>query len=539
MNKLLKKIFTYTPIERENEFELSAEDEFEFDVRNEKKVCKEYMSANIEENLSYIKRRFSFPRNNDVVIREIKLKGDVGAFLVFYDGMASSQYIDNNIIKSLIELPYIAEGELDDKLYEHFITHSQATTANDMDEIAEEINFGCCALFVDKVNTAFIFDVKDWEHRGIDKPENEQSIYGPQEAFSEMIRTNTSLIRKILKTEKLVALGVKVGSVSKTRGVLLYISDIANDKLVNEVKRRIDAISTDYIIGIEEVQMFVEDKSMIVTPQTLATERPDRAAHALTEGRCVLILNGSPRALIMPSNAFELTHAPSDQYLNPPFAFASRIVRLLGMFLSLLLPSLYLAITLYHQEIIPTYLLYSISASRENVPFPRLVELLLMDASFELIREAGIRMPSPIGSTLGIVGGLILGQAAVSAKIVSPIMIIIIAITGIGSFASADYTLGWTYRILRLVFVLLGATFGLYGIAMGIILYSLYLGRIRSFGIPFLSPSFKVGSKTMSSAIYVKKIWRREVRPSFLKPKNSNTEPSISRRWSYKNKEDM
>lgn len=535
---VLKKIFVYTPKGKPEKFILSEDKKPEFDIREDKKVKRDYVSDNIEENLSYLRRRFNSPLNNDVVIREISLKNNVKAFIVFYDGMVSTESVNNNIIKSLLELPYIADGKLGDELYKRFTTHSQVQTSKEMDKIVDEINFGSCALFVDKVDTAFIFDVRAWEHRGIDKPENEQSIYGPQEAFGEMLRTNTALVRKIIKTEKLIAVGVKVGNVSKTRGVLLYIDDIANDKLVNEVKRRINGISIDYILSIEQVQMFVEDKTMLITPQTIATERPDRAARALTEGRCVLILNGSPRALIMPSNAFELTHSPSDEYLSVPFATMSRLIRLFGMFVSLLLPALYLAITLYHQEIIPTYLLYSISASRENVPFPSLVELLLMDFSFELIREAGIRMPSPIGSTLGIVGGLILGQAAVSAKIVSPIMIIIIAITGIGSFSTSDYTLGWAYRVMRLGFILLAAGLGFYGIGIGIVLYALYIGSITSFGVPFLTPSFKINNKSMVSAIMINNIWKKEKKPAFMKTKTKDSEPEISQRWYTKNKDE-
>ena len=534
---LIKKLFTYEPSPQSESFVLLEEDDPEFDIRKEKRIRGSYVSENIEENLSYINERFNVPINNDVIIRQIKLKNGISAFIVFYDGMVNSDNVDNNIIKSLLELTG-TKSELNENLYKTFTTHSQAQPQNDMDKIADEINFGSCALFVDGTDCAFLFDVRGWEHRGIDKPYNEQSIYGPQEAFGEMLRTNTALIRKIVKTEKLIAEGVKIGNVSKTPGVLLYIDDIANKKLVNEARRRINGISTDYIISIEQVQMFVEDKTVLITPQTLATERPDRAARALTEGRVVLVLNGSPRALVIPSNAFELTHSPSDEYMNVPFAIMSRFIRLCGMFLSLLLPALYLAITLYHQEIIPTYLLYSISASRENVPFPSLVEFLLMDASFELIREAGLRMPSPIGSTLGIVGGLILGQAAVSAKIVSPIMIIIIAITGIGSFATADYTLGWAYRILRLGFVLIATGFGFYGIAVGIVLYSIYLGGIKSFGVPFLSPALKFRSKSVASAILINNIERREKRPRFLKTKRPDAEPEISMRWQIGNKED-
>lgn len=538
IKKILKRILTYTPEKETERFELNTDNEIAYDVRTEKNIEEFYVSDDIDVNISYIKKRYRMNLNNDVIFRTFIINGDTRCFLIYYEGMVVTQYIDDNIIKSLIELSELKEKneKYNEDTFRKYVTHAQAKTAKNMDEIADDVNFGACAVFIDGSDCAFVFDVRGWEHRSINKPENEQSIYGPQEAFSEMLRTNTALVRKILKTEKLVALGITVGNVSKTKGVLLYIDDIANEKLVKEVKRRLDSISVDYIISVEEVQMFIEDKSLLVTPQILGTERPDRAARALTEGRCVLILNGSPRALVMPSNAFELTHVASDAYLNVPFALMSRIIRFLGMFLSLLLPALYLAITLYHQEIIPTYLLYSISASRENVPFPSLVELLLMDLSFELIREAGIRMPSPIGSTLGIVGGLILGQAAVSAKMVSPIMIIVIAITGIGSFATADYSLGWSYRLLRLVFILLAASFGFFGIAVGIAVYSMYLGSIKTFGIPFLSPEFEVTKKNESSAIGVKNIWKREKRPGFMKTKDLNSEPQISRRWMTKNK---
>lgn len=535
--KFLKEIFTFSPSSKPDKFELSNDDEVEFDIRKTKKFEKTYVFGEYEKDLAYMRKRFSVPLNNDVVIRELTLKDEKKAFLIFYDGMADGEAVNNNIIKSLLELPYIEDEEYGDKLYQYFTTHSQADTDSDMDTICEEINFGSCAVFVDGVKTAFVFDVRSWEHRGIDKPENEQSIYGPQEAFGEMLRTNTALIRKILKTEKLVARKIKVGSISKTRGVLLYIDGTTNEKLVYEAERRLDAIDKEYILAIEQVQMLIEDRKMMITPQTFTTERPDRAAKALSEGRCVLILNGSPRALVMPSNAFEMTHVISDEYLQVPFAMMSRIIRYLGMFVSLLLPALYLAVTLFHQEIIPTYLLYSISASRENVPFPSLLELLLMDFAFELIREAGIRMPSPIGSTLGIVGGLILGQAAVSAKIVSPIMIIIIAITGIGSFSTADYTLGWTYRILRLAFIILAAGFGFFGIAAGITAYSVYLGTSSSFGIPFLSPPPRLKSKAMNMAILVNGIDRREKRPGFLKTQNPVAEPPISRKWLLRNKD--
>lgn len=536
----LKKMFVFSP-DYDDSFKLIKNDKkAEYDVRDEKEKKElRYVSAGIEENLAYIKKLFTYPINNDIVIRELKLKNDKRAFLVFIDGMVNSELIDLAVIETLQKLPFYADEEIykyEEEIIDCFISHSQAMVTDEMDVIAEEINFGSCAVFVDGFKKGFVIDVRDWGHRSIDKPEFEQSIYGPQEAFAEMLRNNTALVRKIIKSEKLIAEGVKIGNVSKTRGVLLYISDIANEELVSEVRRRINSISMDYVISIEEVSMMIEDSTFMLTTQTLLTERPDRVARALTEGRVALILNGSPRAIVLPTTAFELTHAASDNYLRVPYANMTRIIRIIAMFLSILLPGLYLATTLYHQEIIPTYLLYSISASRENVPFPSLVELLLMDISFEMIREAGIRMPGPIGSTLGIVGGLILGQAAVSAKIVSPLMIIVIAITGIGSFATADYALSWTYRILRLVFVFLGSLLGYFGIAAGIFVYSVYIGKQKNFGIPFLTPVPEAGSNKMNNPLFVNAMWRREKRPGFLDTKNSDEEPLISRKWKTKRK---
>lgn len=545
MGNLLKKIKDYvlfTPRSHENKFYLkNSANQTEYDVRTEKTESTETDTVfdDIEKNLSYVKKRFSYPLNNDIVIREIKMKEGRRAFLVFIDGMVSSELVDLAIIKTLFELPYFSDGEIykyETEIIDRFVAHSQATSFESMDTVFEEINFGSCAVFVDGFSKCFLLDVRDWGHRSIDKPENEQSIYGPQEAFAEMLRNNTVLVRKIIKSEKLIAEGVKIGKISKTRGVMLYISDIANPNLVNEVRRRINGINMDYVISIEEVSMMMEEETFSVTTHFLETERPDRVARALTEGRVALILNGSPNALIMPTNVFELTHVVSDDYLRVPYANMIRIIRLIALLFSVLLPALYLAVTLFHQEIIPTYLLYSISASRENVPFPSLIELLLMDLSFEMIREAGLRMPGPLGSTLGIVGGLILGQAAVSAKIVSPIMIIIIAITGIGSFATADYSLSWTFRILRLIFVTLASTMGFYGIAIGIFIYALMIASKKSFGVPFLSPTPKMRSKSMANAVFVNPIWRKEKRPEFLKTKKSNEEPDISRQWKIKKK---
>lgn len=533
----IKRIITFSePVERE-EFILEKEDKnIVFDIRKEEREEKHYVSGDYECDLENIKKIFSFPKNNDVVIREITIFKKTRAFLVFYDGMVDTDMTDLAIIKPLLEIPQYAKELKKEDIAQRLVAHSQVSQETEFEKLTDNINFGDCGLFVEGIDVAFSLDVRKWEHRGVEKPETEQSLFGPQEAYSEMLRGNSALIRKTLKTEKLICEGVKIGKESKTRGVLMYISDIANEELINEVKNRINSIAVDYIVAIEEVALLIEDNSFLITEKILSTERPDRTARMLAEGRVALLLNGSSKALIFPTNAFELMHAASDAYMRYPYANMTRILRLLAMLITLLLPGMYLAITLYHQEMIPTFLAYAISAARESVPFPSVIELLIMDASFELIREAGIRMPSVIGSTLGIVGGLILGQAAVSAKIVSPLMIIIIAITGIGSFAIPNYSLGWSYRILRLIFILLAAAMGFFGVAVGIFIYSVLLGAETSFGIPFLAPLSENKRGDGGHSIFVKPIWKNEKRPSYLKVKRENQEPKISRKWKKEKK---
>ncbi|MDY3928916.1 MAG: spore germination protein [Clostridia bacterium] len=532
ISEKVKKLLLFSVPKTDDTFILNNNNnKISYDIRNEEKQKIKYIFSSYEENLKYIEKRFSVPDNNDVIIRKIKIFKNTKAFLVFYDGMVDSNAIDLTIIETLLEIPQFSENANEDEILEKLVSHNQATKVTEFDKIIDDINFGSVGLFVDKIAAGFSIDVRNWGHRSIDKPEIEQSLYGPQEAFNEMLRNCSALVRKILKTEKLICEGTKIGKVSQTRGVIMYINNIANNELVDEVRKRIDSISVDYIIAIEEVAHFLEDKTYMITNQILATERPDRVARALSEGRVALIISGSPKALIFPTNAFELMHSVSDAYLRFPYANMTRILRLFAMFISILLPSLYLAITLFHQEMIPTFLAFSISAARENVPFPSIIELLIMNFSFELIREAGIRMPGPIGSTLGIVGGLILGQAAVSAKIVSPLMIIIIAITGICSFAITDYSLEWSYRILRLIFIILASILGFYGIAIGIFLYSVLLGAQKSFGTPFLAPLISSKKGSISHSVFVNPIWKNEKRSEFLATKDDTQEPKISRKW--------
>lgn len=546
ISTILKKIFLYNTPSESEDFILTKENtNIAYDVRKESLTPPpvDKVSYNIEENLEYIKNRYTLKENSDIVLRTFQVGTEENprrAFLIYIEGMASSTNIASSIIQPLIELSHFKENsEINsaDDIMNKFVWYGPAKKTQEMQKVVDEVNFGGCGLFVDGMDYAFHFDTKGWEHRGINKAENEQTIYGPQEAFSEMLRTNTALVRKILKDERLICEMQSVGRISKSAVVLMYVKGLSNENLVEEVRNRINGVDIDYLLSVEELSLMIEDKTFMLTNQILATERPDRVARALSEGRVAIIMNGSPKALILPTNSFELTHAASDAYMRLPYANMTRFIRYLAMFISILLPALYLAITLFHQEMIPTYLLYSISAARENVPFPSVIELLLMEFAFEVIREASIRAPGPIGSTLGIVGGLILGQAAVSARIVSPIMIIIVAVTGIGSFATSDYSLGWSYRILRLIFIILASVSGFFGIAVGIFVYSVLLSSQKSFGVPFLAPLAEGKNGGLRGSVLVNPIWKSEKRPDFLSPQSENQEPKISRKWKKRKKD--
>lgn len=288
------------------------------------------------------------------------------------------------------------------------LIQSQINTFDNFSDLINSINHGECAILIDTMNFAILCDVKKVPDRSVDKSENEMTIKGISESFVESLRTNTALIRKYVKDENLIFETLEVGTKSKTQCTVCYISDITNESLINEVKTRVNSISIDYILDSGQIEQFIEDKTFTLNPLVLSTERPDKVASSLIEGRVAIMVEGSPNVLIVPAVFSDFTHSSEDTYIRHPYALLLRIFRIPAIFLSIFLPGLYIAITTFHQEMIPTDLLFSIAGAREKVPFPMLIELLIMEIAFEIIREASIRTPAPVGPTLGIVGTLIL-----------------------------------------------------------------------------------------------------------------------------------
>ena len=391
---------------------------------------------------------------------------------------------------------------------------------------------GNCCLIIDTLNVAFDIEVKGFKQRSVDSPDNEIVIKGPHEAFVENIRTNTSLLRRIVNNENLIIENLEVGKITKTKCAVCYMKNITNTDLVNEVKYRLNNLDIDALLSAGELEQLIADSNNLGIPQLLATERPDKASKYLLKGRVVVIVNGTPYGIIIPGILIDFLTSPEDTNLKVNFANFLRGLRVLAAFITLLLPGLYVAITSYHQEILPTGLLFSILASRENVPFPIILEILLMEFSFELIREASLRVPSAIGSTIGIVGALVLGQAAVSAGIVSPILIIIVAMTGISSFAIPDYSFGFHLRYFRFAFVLLGFVAGFLGIALGLFVYISLVCSLRSFGVSYTVP-FAPNTDSKGNGYLLNPIWKREYRPNFIAAKKEREQPHYAMKWKY------
>lgn len=494
------------------------------------------VDKNLEVNRAIIKELFSTSINFDFVMRDFEItfdNGKLAGFLVFFDGLVNKTFINRDILRGLIQYggKKPDKDNLNDAVFKKLIALAPLSTDTDFETIVDKITFGNCLIFVDGCDCAFAADVKGWGTRGVNPPIREASLSGPQEAFNEVIMNNLALIRKILKDPNLIAENIPVGTKSHTPCAILYIKGITNEALVEEIRDRLLKIDTEYIFSSGDIEMLIENKTFYPITHTLKTERPDRAASMLSDGKVIVIVQGSPFVLVLPTTATDLIEASEDNYVRVPEANFMRIVRIAGISLSLLLPGIFIAVMLYHHEVLPTDLLLAIEASREVVPFPLVIELILMELAFELIKEASIRVPSPVGSTLGIIGGLILGQAAVEANIVSPISIIIVSIAGLGAFATPSVALSRSIALTRFLFIIFASLSGLLGIVCAYIIGASVLSASSTFGVPFLSPITPKNGDSSAGAVLVKPIWKKERRPRNLKTQNPIKQPHISRKW--------
>lgn len=509
------------------------------------------VSTSLEENRTYLKSKFNMLINDDIKIRDftITLKSKkIPAFLLYIDGMVEDKSINEFIMQPLLlrnsikmqefsktyidsERRKILKINLENFLYDSLIPQNSVLKEKELSKITSNVNSGFCALFVESLSVALCIETKGFKGRSVAEPVTESVVKGSHEAFVENIRTNTSMLRKIINNESLIIEECEVGAISKTKVDICYLKNIANDDLVAEVKYRVNNLKIDYLISSGQLEQFIKDTATTAFPQTVSTERPDRTCNYLLKGRVVILVNGSPFSIILPAVLADFLSSPEDFNLNYHYANFLRFIRCLALISALFLPGMYIAITMYHYELIPSELLFAITASREAIPFPIIFEILIMEASFELIQEASIRVPSSFSTTVGIIGALILGDAAVSANIVSPILIIIVAFTGISAFAIPDNSLRFSIRMFRFMYIILGYISGFLGIAFGFFIHFLLLSKQNSFGIPFFAPYIPSYNLNLNTALLVPPVWKREKRNSYLNTKKPNIEERISMKW--------
>ncbi len=454
-------------------------------------VMREKPQKSLSANADSIKRLMRAPKNNDLVVREFRTLNR-NAFIAFIDGICDSDEVAESVIKPCIIYNNTSGAPQDDDalifVRDNVLFAAQTKDADTFSDIVREMLSGLCALFIDGCADTLVIDLRNMPHRAVGRTNNESVVLGSQEGFIENLRTNISLIRKNLRCAALVTEIIPVGSVDKLNAAIMYVDGVASDSAVSEAKRRLKAITRESVTGTGQIRQLIEDHPLSLFPQMLQTERPDRAAAGLSEGQFVILADNSPYALMAPSTMYHFLHASDDTFMRWQYGTFIRFIRMLGVMFSLLLPGTYIALTQFHSHLLPMNLLTSIAEARSNVPFPILGEILIMEFSFYLINEAGTRIPSQIGSALGIVGALILGQAAVAASIISPILIIIVALTGLGNFAVPSYDFSIAMEIYRLLVLLAGAFLGLYGVVLVCILILAKVCSMRSFGSPYCAP---------------------------------------------------
>ncbi|MEY8745861.1 spore germination protein [Bacillales bacterium AN1005] len=426
---------------------------------------------------------------------------DCDAVLYFVDGLTDKASLDQNVMKPLLEW---ANKPLEQKLTPEQLVHvldQQLLLVSETEFLQEvipslrKVLFGSVILMIDGIQGVLVLGTSKGKSRSLEEPISESVLRGPRIGFTEVLSDNTSMLRRHGESNELAMVSCKVGSRVEKQLMIVYFRDIANCQLVEEVKRRVHAIDVDEVLESGYVEQLIEDNFLSPFPQIQNTERPDRVMGALLEGRVAILLDGSPYALLMPVTYAMMLQSPEDYYERwIPSSFI-RFLRFIATLISLFAPALYISFISFHPGLIPTNLVISIIGTRQGVPFSTLIEALIMEVSIEILREAGLRLPKPIGPAMGIVGGLIIGQAAVDAGIVSPILVIVVAATAISSFATPMYSAGIAMRLLRFPIMFTAAMFGLYGVIMAFLFLVIHMFKLKSFGVPYVdmaaSPSIK------------------------------------------------
>lgn len=439
--------------------------------------------------------RDCFGNSTDIVIRMFRSDAapEREIAIIYVDGIVNSQIINESVMEPLMSMrlpqhAHVKGSKLLEALRSCVVSIGSVQSVDTLEYALQYMTDGLCVIMADGSAEALTADVNGGEQRSVTIPQTQTVIRGPQHAFVENIQTNISLVRRIIRSSDLHVQVHKIGQQTHTNVAVMYLHGIADEGIVKEVYRRLAAIDIDGVLESGYVEEFIQDDTFTLFPTLSNTERPDSVAAALLEGRVAVMIDGSPMVLMAPTTFFSFFQSPEDYYQRYDIASFVRLIRYGSYIVSILLPALYIAVTTFHQEMLPTTLLISLAAQREGIPFPGLVEALLMEVTFEVLREAGLRMPRAIGPAISIVGALVLGQSAVQAGIVSAGMVIIVSFTAISNFVMPEFNMAATSRIIRFIFMIMAGIFGFFGIFISVLFMLIHLVSLRSFGVPYMSP---------------------------------------------------
>ncbi|SEM81688.1 spore germination protein [Lihuaxuella thermophila] len=466
-------------------------------------------------------------QNPDVVFRRFKLGfANLEAAVVLIDGLTDKDLI-NEIMKSLMygvaetpPDPQPAAMNIKDFIEEKILPASKIKAVSTVKEAAEEVFTGFSALLIEGMPEILILETPSWKSRGMEEPVTEALVRGPRLGFNETLSDNISLLRRAIASPQLTFVDYWIGKTAKKKLVVAYMDGIVDPEIVREVQTRLERIDIDHVPESGYIEQLIEDNYLSPFPQLQNTERADRVASALLEGRVAILLDGTPFALIVPVTFSMLLQSPEDYYERWFAGSLMRMLRFAVAFVSLFGPSIYISFVSYHPGLIPTKLALSIAGTREGVPYPSFIEALIMEVAIEILREAGLRLPKPVGQTVGLVGGLVIGEAAVRAGIVSPIMVIVVSITAISSFAIPQYGAGIALRILRFGAMFFAALLGLYGVTLFFLLICIHFVKLKSFGVPYASPAVPYRLSDWKDFILRMPILMMKRRPKMLHTKN-------------------
>lgn len=450
------------------------------------------IGKSIEENIANIKSKFG--NASDLFSNFSKFENKEGyRYVIVY----INTLVDSNTMNELsidfkdffkLEHNICKSKDYTDILFNYFSGFKKCSQGHEYTQVYDELVSGSVVILVEGCIKFLSIKIKTGQARAIEEPTSQTIIRGPKEGFTENIDVNIGLIRKRICNKDLRVENLSLGSVTNTTVSLIYIEGIAKDEIIQEIKKRLSKIRIDGVFEGGYIEELIKDDRYSIFPTFMNSEKPDSVAAALLEGRVAILVDGTPYSLTAPALFVEFFQVSEDYYHNYVVSTSIRIIRFAALLLTLLVPATYVALITFHQEIIPTTLLISIAAQREGVPFPALIEALLMETTFEILREAGIRMPKAIGSAISIVGALVLGQAAVEAGIISAVMVIIVSITAISSFAIPSYEMSNAIRLIRFTLMFMAGILGLYGVFMSLIVLVFHLCKLKSIGVPYLTP---------------------------------------------------